>query len=218
MINKILFSIALFGVIMTDVYSAQTVSTGKLTEFTKFESKYVSPRDVCVWVPDGYSPKNRYDVIYMHDGQMLFDANTTWNKQEWKVDEVAGSLIAEGKIRNCIVVAVSNISKTRYGDFLPQKTLEYLPEGTNIPKEIKYNADNYLRFLVEEVKPFVDKNYSTNKSKDHTFVMGSSMGGLISLYALCEYPDVFGGAGCVSTHVPMVLSKGFQKVSCRKTA
>ena len=207
MINKILFSIALFAVIMTDVYSAQTVSADKLTEYPRFESKYVSPRDVCVWVPDGYSPKNRYDVLYMHDGQMLFDANTTWNKQEWKVDEVAGSLIAEGKIRNCIVVAVSNIPETRYGDFLPQKTLEYLPEGTDLPKDIKYNADNYLRFLVEEVKPFVDKNYSTNKSKDHTFVMGSSMGGLISLYALCEYPDVFGGAGCVSTHVPMVLSK-----------
>ena len=88
MIKKILFSIFLCGTIITDVYSSQTVSTGKLSEYPRFESKYVSPRDVCVWVPDGYSPKKKYDVLYMHDGQMLFDANTTWNKQEWKVDEV----------------------------------------------------------------------------------------------------------------------------------
>lgn len=207
MIKNIIFSIVISSVILAKGYSAQTVSTGKLTEYPKFESKFISARDVCVWVPDGYSTKEKYDVIYMHDGQMLFDANTTWNKQEWKIDEVAGKLIKEGKIRNSIVVAVSNIPETRYGDFLPQKTLNYLPKGTNVPKDIVWNADNYLRFLVEEVKPFIDRNYSTNRSKEHTFVMGSSMGGLISLYALCEYPDVFGGAGCVSTHVPMVMSK-----------
>lgn len=184
----------------------QTVSTGKLTAYPQFSSKFITPRDVCVWVPEDYSPNKKYDVIYMHDGQMLFDAATTWNKQEWKVDEIAGKLMAEGKIKPCIVVAVSNIPETRYGDFLPQKTLQYLPAGTPVPDNVTFNADNYLRFLVEEVKPFVDKTYSTYSSKEHTFVMGSSMGGLISLYALCEYPDVFGGAGCVSTHVPMVLS------------
>lgn len=80
-----------------------------------------------------------------------------------------------------------------------------------MPEDISFNADNYLRFLVEEVKPFIDKEYSTNKSVEHTFVMGSSMGGLISLYALCEYPEVFGGAACMSTHVPMILSKELSK-------
>lgn len=65
--------------------------------------------------------------------------------------------------------------------------------------------------MVEEVKPFIDKKYSTNKSVEHTFVMGSSMGGLISLYALCEYPEVFGGAACMSTHVPMILSNELSK-------
>lgn len=207
MANRIILTLIFLCSVTLSLHSAQKVANGILTNYSKFNSKYILPRDIYIWIPNGYSPKNRYDVIYMHDGQMLFDAKTTWNKQEWKVDEVAGSLIAEGKIRNCIVVAISNIPETRYGDYLPQKVLEYLPEGTNIPDEVKYNADNYLRFLVEEVKPFVDKNFSTNKSKDHTFIMGSNMGGLISLYALCEYPDVFGGAGCISTHVPLVLSK-----------
>lgn len=183
----------------------QTVSSGKLIEYANFKSSIVSPRNVFVWLPSDYSAKKKYDVLYMHDGQMLFDASTTWNKEEWGVDEVVGKLLGEKKINPCIVVGVANIAETRYADYFPQKALKYLPDES-LPKNIHFNADNYLRFLVEEVKPFIDKEYSTNKDVDHTFIMGSSMGGLISLYALCEYPNVFGGAACLSTHVPMISS------------
>lgn len=207
MIRKIFTTLFLLYLTGISCYAAQVVSNGKLTEYHNFNSEYISQRDVCVWVPDGYSTDKKYDVVYMHDGQMLFDANTTWNKQEWKIDEIAGKLINEKLIKECIFVAISNIPETRYGDFFPQKTLKYLPENSVIPNDITFKADNYLKFIVNEVKPFIDKNYSTYTTKEHTFVMGSSMGGLISLYALCEYPDVFGGAGCISTHVPMVMSK-----------
>lgn len=183
----------------------QTVSSGKLVEYPNFKSSIVAPRDVFVWLPSDYSAKKKYDVLYMHDGQMLFDANYTWNKQEWGIDEVVGKLLDEKRINPCIIVGVANIPATRYEDYFPQKALKYLP-AENIPEDAHFNADNYLRFLVEEVKPFMDKEYSTNKGVEHTFVMGSSMGGLISLYAICEYPNVFGGAACLSTHVPMVLS------------
>ena len=188
----------------------QTVSLGKLIEYPDFSSSIVTSRDVFVWLPSDYSPKEKYDVLYMHDGQMLFDANTTWNKQEWGIDEVVGKLLNEKKIRSCIVVGVANIPETRYADYFPQKALKNLPDSV-VSGNVSFNADNYLRFLVEEVKPFIDKEYSTNKSVEHTFVMGSSMGGLISLYALCEYPEVFGGAACMSTHVPMILSKELSK-------
>ena len=80
---------------------------------------------------------------------------------------------------------MANIPETRYADYFPQKALKNLPDSV-VSGNVSFNADNYLRFLVEEVKPFIDKEYSTNKSVKHTFVMGSSMGGLISLYALCE--------------------------------
>ena len=182
----------------------QTVSLGKLIEYPDFSSSIVTSRDVFVWLPSDYSPKEKYDVLYMHDGQMLFDANTTWNKQEWGIDEVVGKLLNEKKI------GVANIPETRYADYFPQKALKNLPDSV-VSGNVSFNADNYLRFLVEEVKPFIDKEYSTNKSVKHTFVMGSSMGGLISLYALCEYPEVFGGAACMSTHVPMILSKELSK-------
>ncbi len=187
------------------VVAQQTVSSGKLIEYPKFKSSFITPRDVFVWLPSDYSAKKKYDVVYMHDGQMLFDATTTWNKEEWGVDEVVGKLLDEKKIKPCIVVGIANIPETRYEDYFPQKALKYLPDGS-LPQNVRFNADNYLRFLVEEVKPFIDKEYSTNKGVEHTFVMGSSMGGLISLYAICEYPGIFGGAACLSTHVVMIAS------------
>ena len=76
-----------------------------------------------------------------------------------------------------------------------------------------YEADEYLRFLTSELKPFIDSHYSTLPDRQHTFVAGSSMGGLISLYALCEYPDVFGGAACMSTHLPMITSADYDRAA-----
>lgn len=194
------------------VLADANVSSGKLYEYKNFPTEFIQSRNVYVWVPADYSPQKKYDVVYMHDGQMLFDAETTWNHQEWKVDENVSTLINEGKIRDCIVVGVWNIAENRFYDYFPQKTLNYMSEEELIEfdKELdvaKMDADNYLKFLVKELKPFIDKNFSTNTGREHTFLMGSSMGGLISLYGLCEYPDVFGGAACLSMHTLMVTSK-----------
>ena len=181
----------------------QQVSLGHLEYFHQFKSRYVEPRDVTVWLPEGYVVGEPCDVLYMHDGQMLFDATTTWNKQEWKVDEVLGCLIADGKVRRCIVVGIDNTSN-RLNDYFPTRCYEKVPENQREGVDVSvYKGDEYLRFLVEEVKPFVDSRYKPLTTREHTFIMGSSMGGLISLYALCNYPDVFGGAVCMSTHLSM---------------
>ena len=145
----------------------------------------------------------------MHDWQMLYDAAPTWNKQEWMVDEVAGKLIKEGKVRDFIVVGVWNNGEYRHSEYYPQKTLMELPNETrdfiikNSLKD-KPQADIYLKFLVEELKPYIDKHFSTKKDVKNTFIAGSSMGGLISIYAICEYPNIFGGAAGISTHLPMI--------------
>lgn len=197
---------------------------GHVEEYPRFESDFMSPRQVYVWLPDGYSEREKYPVLYMHDGQMLFDDTWTWNGQEWQVDEVLGSLIAEGKVPPAIVVGIAN-GNNRYGEYFPEKVLEYLggvPDsltGTSnesasalnymLSSGTIYEADEYLRFLTSELKPFIDSHYSTLSDKEHTFIAGSSMGGLISLYALCEYPEVFGGAACMSTHLPMITSADY---------
>lgn len=194
------------------------VSSGSIKRIENFQSKFVTARNVDVWLPEGYTTKNKYAVLYMHDGQMLYDPTTTWNKSAWDVDDVVGILTREGKIQNVIVVGVWNGGTTRHADYFPQKPYESLTpiqrdtitaqlQKMGRTKEIfKPVSDNYLKFLVTELKPFIDKNYSTKTDRKNTFVAGSSMGGLISMYAICKYPNVFGGAVCMSTHWPGIFS------------
>ncbi len=202
----------------TNNQSMLNVSYGKAERIGNFDSKYISPRNVDVWLPDSYTENEKYPVLYMHDGQMLFDSTTTWNKQEWGVDEVLGKLIAEEIIRSCIVVGIWN-TENRHSEYFPQKPFGNLsPEAQDsLINQAKRNnesslfstgiqSDNYLKFIVKKLKPHIDSAYSTLKDRKNTFVAGSSMGGLISMYAVCEYPDVFGGAACLSTHWPGTFS------------
>ena len=173
---------------------------------SNFHSNYVPARTIRVWVPKGYSEAQQYDVLYMHDGKMLFDASITWNHQEWGVDEAMDSLVNSGAIRPTIVVGIDNIDNGtgRVGEYCPDDITEFLDEGHAIYPTIAAKGNDYLRFVVEEVKPFIDSTYSTYRDRSHTWTMGSSCGGLISSYALCKYPDVFGGAACMSTHCILV--------------
>ena len=148
---------------------------------------------------------------------MLFDSTTTWNRQEWGADEVLGTLIENQQVRNTILVAVWN-TEDRHSEYFPQKPFESLTKRVQDSLyalqrneqhslfNLKIKSDDYLRFLTKELKPYIDAHYSTSKDPEDTFIMGSSMGGLISLYAICEYPEVFGGAACLSTHWPGVFS------------
>ena len=180
-----------------------TVNHGSLEHFQQFASTHVTPRDVVVWLPEGYQKGDSCDVLYMHDGQMLFDATTTWNHQEWQVDEIMGRLMQEGKIRRCIVVGINN-TDDRLTEYFPAKTWQHVAEPDRKDADLKkLTADAYLKFIVEELKPYIDERYHPLTSREHTFMMGSSMGGLISLYALCEYPQVFGGVACLSSHLSM---------------
>ncbi len=188
------------------------VSSGKVERFENFKSKYVDARNIDVWLPDGYSNNQKYAVLYMHDGQMLYDAESAWNKQSWEIDEIAGKLIAENKTKKFIIVGIWNNGMKRKPEYFPQKPYEALDatqkkhisdiliKEKRIDTELKPISDNYLQFLVTELKPFIDQTYSVKTDQANTFIAGSSMGGLISMYAICEYPRVFGGAACLSTH------------------
>ena len=140
---------------------------GNLDIYENFQSQHVAPRTVRVWTPADYNPEQKYEVIYMHDGQNLFDASITWNHQEWGVDECMTALLEAGQIRPCIVVGVDNISEIRYEEYYPSAICPEIAEGV-LPEGFKPLGDEYLRFLVEEVKPFVDSNYSTLTDASHT--------------------------------------------------
>jgi enterochelin esterase-like enzyme len=195
------------------------VASGTICRLPDFPSEYIVPRNVDVWIPDGYDRNTKYAVIYMHDGQMLFDSTYNWNHQEWGVDETAGRLIAEKITKPFIVVGICNTGPSRHIEYCPQKPFNSLPSSYRdslitlarrsdgrviFAGEVR--SDNYVRFIVNELKPYIDSAHSTFPDKDHTFIGGSSMGGLISLYAICEYPEVFGGAACLSTHWPVIYT------------
>ncbi|OUS32073.1 esterase [Thalassotalea sp. 42_200_T64] len=194
------------------------VSKGKIERIMPFSSKLVASRYLDVWLPPGYSSKQKYDVLYMHDGRMLFDANTTWNKQEWRVDEVAGTLIEQNKVRPFIVVSIPNAGENRHSEFFPQRPFESLAEPHQAllyqlersENVVLFNSqvysDNYLKFIVTEVIPYIESNYSVNVGGAHRYLAGSSMGGLISWYGLIQYPNEFAGAICMSTHWPGIFA------------
>lgn len=200
---------------------AMQVSSGSLHHIEQFPSKFVDAKDVYIWLPESYNQNKQYAVLYMHDAQMLFDAKTTWNKQEWQVDEVASKLIHQNKVEPFIVVASTNGDfrgkGKRMNEYFPSKPFFKLPkkQQQSVLNQRRENgeklfvggieSDNYLKFLVKELKPYIDRTFSVKADLANTAIMGSSMGGLISLYAISEYPNIFGAAACISTHWPGAL-------------
>ncbi len=181
---------------------------GTLIILDAFPSEFVDPRPILVWLPPGYTPNRKYAVLYMHDGQMLFDSTITWTQQEWKVDETMTRLLQKKKVRETIVVGIHNAGRFRWSEYLPQVVLNQIPDSIQVHiihhwMQGRVLSDGYLRFITSELKPYIDQHYSTYADVENTFIMGSSMGSIISLYAICMYPEVFSGAACLSTHWPL---------------
>jgi enterochelin esterase-like enzyme len=161
---------------------------GQLVYWTDVRSDFLGPtRHVEVWLPPGYDAhgSDRYPVLYMSDGQNLFDPRIANTGVDWGVDESIVRLMNEGVIPPIIVVGAWSTE---------QRGPEYSPW---------HEAPNYARFLIEELMPLVDAEFRTATGPENTVHMGSSMGGLLSFYLVMNHPDVFGSCGCISTHFPL---------------
>lgn len=167
--------------------------TGDIRFHDDFESKILgNRRTIAVYLPPGYDRDlhQRYPVLYMHDGQNLFDESTSF-AGEWRADETAERLIGEAKIRPVIIVAIANAGAARVVEYTPSRDESWgAGEGGG--------ASQYARFLLEEVKPFIDRTYRTLPDRGNTAVGGSSLGGLVSLYIAAEHPEQFGLCAAVS--------------------
>lgn len=161
---------------------------GSIKQFGPVHSPQLdNERDLLVYLPPSYDDvgERRFPVIYMHDGQNLFDPATSF-AGEWEVDQTLEAASADGI--ETIVVAIPNMG--------PQRNHEYSPFRD--AKNGGGLGELYLRFIVETVKPLVDASFRTLPGRAHTGIAGSSMGGLISLYAFFRYRHVFGFAGVMS--------------------
>jgi enterochelin esterase-like enzyme len=161
---------------------------GRLVYWTDVASRFLRhTRHVEIWLPPGYDTAvhTRYPVLYMADGQNLFDPRIASTGTDWGVDEAVVRLVRRGVIPPIIVVGVWN-SESRFTEYSPW-----------------HGAPDYARFLIEELMPRVNREFRTRTGPANTAAMGSSMGGLLSFYLVTHHPEAFGACGCESTHFPI---------------
>lgn len=186
--NRLKFLLLLFFFTIVKI-SAQGEETKKSTAskqvstFTIEAPQLQTTKKIWIYLPENYlTSKKKFSVIYMHDAQNLFDAKTSYSG-EWNVDEKLDSLKAQ-----VIVVGIEHGNEKRIDELTPFKNEKY---GGG-------KADSYLEFIVKTLKPHIDKTYRTKTKKKNTIILGSSLGGLTSYYAVLQYPTVFGKAGVFS--------------------
>ena len=170
------------GVIRVDA------ATGDL-RLHEFRSRiFRNSRFLRVWLPPGYdAPTNsakRYPILYLNDGQNLFEPSTSFTGVEWQVDETAERLIREGQIPPMIIVGIDNSQKDRFREYMPHRSLS--------PMMLRVQGHRYPNFLLKEVMPFIARNYRVAVGPDNTGLGGSSLGALISLYTAAVHPGWFG--------------------------
>ncbi|MDR3691531.1 MAG: alpha/beta hydrolase-fold protein [Fimbriimonas sp.] len=171
---------------------------GNIQHIKSFHSTVLSnDRNITVYLPPGYESnrKTRYPVLYMHDGQNVFDGTTSFlPNKEWRADETAEGLIRAHLIEPLIIVAIDNAGADRANEFLPTRS----PFGKAM---VGGNADLYGKMLCKEIMPMIDKTYRTKKGPQNTGVCGSSFGGVLSLHLGITHPEIFGRIGVVSPSV-----------------
>lgn len=181
------------------VTRSETTDRGRYDYYDQFPSGKVIPRNVVVFVPAGPVPEHGYAVLYMHDGHNLFDPETAMGHEPWAADRA----VNEGH-RPVIIVGMDN-TPLRWAEYVPLNVFAALPEELARAaqgNEPSPRSDAYVDFIADELKPFIDQHYPTRTDTAHTLIAGSSMGGLISIYAMERRPEIFGRAAGLSTHWP----------------
>ena len=167
-----------------------------LRRHPRFTSEFLSePRDLVVCLPPGYEaePDRRYPVLYLHDGQNLFEGATAFVPgQDWHVSDTAGECIRSGVVEPLIIVGVYNTGERRIDEYTPTRDRKHGAGG---------EADLYGRMLIQDLKPFIDRTYRTLPDPANTGLGGSSLGGLVTLYLGLLHPDVFGKLAVLSPSV-----------------
>lgn len=174
----------------------------QLIRITDFVSQYVDSRNIDILLPKNYDASDTskiYNVLYWHDGQNLFDPIIAYNHNPLMMQS---AIINAGMQDDYIIVAIWN-TKKRYREYLPNKIYNYLSKAIRTGLKLEYSgrpiADDYIRFIGDELVPFIKSKYACSKN----YIGGTSMGGLISFYAVIELSSIFDGAVCMSTHWPM---------------
>lgn len=175
--------------------------SGQLIMKPTFASEHVRDRPLYIWLPPSYGQvAKRYPVIYMLDGEHMFIDNLARpSRTEWQVDETLTRLLDEGRIREPIVVAIPSGGSRRYDEYVPQAPMQ----KHALRLALTFLSDEHMRFLTEEVKPFIDTHFPTLSGPDDTYLLGASVSGLTVMEAMTRYPDLFGAVAAMSPHLSL---------------
>ena len=174
--------------------SNKSINRGKIEVIKNFNSPELNNKKTLrIYLPYGYENSNKsYPVIYMQDGQNLFDSKTATYNKEWKVDETLDNIIDKGKTEGIIIVGIDSRDATRVSEY------NIFSSSNNYGQTKNAEGDKYAEFIVKTLKPYIDTNYRTLSDKNNTAIIGSSYGAIISMYTGIEYNDVFGMIGAFS--------------------
>ncbi len=182
---------------------------GRFVEEGPFAVSWLPDQQLTIWLPPGYDTSDRrYPVLYIHDGHNLFDPAKSNFDKVWAADKAMLSLIEQGRVEPHIIVGIWAPGAARYRQYLPAFIPDAAPPALvqamdQWAGDGRYMSRRYLRWLADELKPRIDTEYRTLTGPEHTAIAGSSMGGIMSCWAISERPDIYGRAACLSSHWPI---------------
>ncbi|WP_188534707.1 alpha/beta hydrolase [Paenibacillus segetis] len=184
--------------------------TGMIVEHGSVHIDKLEKRRIFVYLPPGYETDNeRYPVVYMNDGRNIFQTNTSSFQKEWKVEKIIDQLVAEGRMKKVIVIGVDSSEGSERGE-------EYVPFlDESIPSDGK-SAEEFTRYFIDTVIPYVDGTYRTNPDRDNRMIMGSSFGGVQALWMGYHHPETFSSIGAVSTSTWVAKGRLFEELAKEK--
>lgn len=181
--------------------------TGRLIEYERIAAEGLPDQRLTIWLPPGYDAgEGRYPVLYMHDGHNLFDVKSSNFNKIWAADTAMLAAVQTGKVEPHIIIGIWAPGSDRYRQYLPKSAYDAAPPAVKAQMGAggEIISERYLAWIAGPLKSWVDSSFRTRPGRDNTAIAGSSMGGLMSCYAFLERPEVFGRAGCVSSHWPAV--------------
>lgn len=182
---------------------------GRLIEYERVAAAGLPDQRLSIWLPPGYDAGGaRYPVLYMHDGHNLFDLKHSNFNKIWAADKAMLAAVASGAVEPYIIIGIWAPGSDRYRQYLPRSAYDAATGSLRAQMDRTAGgevvSDHYLAWIAGPLKSWVDASFRTRTGRDDTAIVGSSMGGLMSCYAILERPEVFGRAGCVSAHWPAV--------------
>lgn len=206
------FMVMLLAVLACLATPLRAQETGRLIEYERVPAAGLPDQRLTIWLPPGYDAGSaRYPVLYMHDGHNLFDVTKSNFAKIWAADKAMLAAVATGTVEPHIIVGIWAPGVDRHRQYLPRSLYEMTSGNLRAQMDGMTTggviSDRYLDWIAGPLKTWVDGAFRTRSGRGDTAIVGSSMGGLMSCYAFLERPEVFGRAGCVSSHWPAVDSR-----------